>query len=287
MKNKDQILLENLYSEMALTNLKKIGKWDDAKNRHGYDKPSIGILTSPSGLKKLEDTFNRISNWDFNLYFLKNTNAWKESERGIVDANYLRATLGLEAGKDFPIPENGQITVIFTNNKADEKVALTPWTIAHRIGHSFAATFRRQANGGMLLYNTNEISKILKQIISCYGIKDNSSGFMFSGAYYVRDFFQKIGKFRSARMGQLIRPDEFYHEAFAYWLLHDGELDFNEEPPQYLASTNKKAWGNETGRQYKLNDEDDARQYIDQLKYALDERFHTMIGAHIGKISIM
>jgi hypothetical protein len=195
--------------------------------------------------------------------------------------------LGLEAGKDFPAPENNQITVIFTNNKAAEKVSLTPWTIAHRIGHSFAATFRKQINGGTLSYNTNEISKILKQILSCYGIKDDSAGLMFSSEYYMRDFYQKVGKFRSARMGQLIRPAEFYHEAFAYWLQHDGELDLNEEPPQYLASTNKKAWGNERGSIYRLNDEDDARQYIDQFRYKLDERFHTMIGAHMGKISIM
>ena len=79
---------------MALTNLKKIGKWDDAKNRHGYDKPSIGILTSPSGLKKLEDTFNRISNWDFNLYFLKNTPASLEfSKILLVASQYIEATL--------------------------------------------------------------------------------------------------------------------------------------------------------------------------------------------------
>lgn len=286
MKNKDQILLENLYSEMALTNLQKIGRWDDEKNRHGYDKPSIGILTSPSGLKKLEDTFNKIGGWDFNLYFVKKPNAWKYSERGVVDASYIKSNLGLEAGKDFPEPTGNQITIIFTNNSAAEKVPLTPWTIAHRIGHSFAATFRRQNNGGILSHSTNEISRILQKILSCYGITDNSNGLMFSSEYYIRDFYQKIGKFRSARTGQLIRPPEFYHEAFAYWLLHDGDLDFND-PPEHLLSSNKKAWGNPAARYYSLKDGDDAKQYTDDLKYALDERFHTMIGAHIGKISLM
>lgn len=287
MRNKDQILLENLYSEMALTNLKKIGKWDDAKNRHGYDKSSIGILTSPSGLKKLEDTFNRIGNWDFNLYFLKNTNAWNYRETGVVTPEQLRARLGIEGGKDFPLPEGDQITVIFTNNSAVQKVPLTPWTIAHRIGHAFQATFRLDRDRGKLSYSEREVSKSLQKILSCYGIDVGWSGLMYSQEYYIRDLYQKIGKFRSARTGQLIRPSEFYHEAFAYWLLHDGELDFNEEPPQYLASTNKKAWGNNTGSQYRLNNEDNARQYIDQFRYALDERFHTMIGAHMGKISIM
>lgn len=271
---------------MALTNLKKIGKWDDEKNRHGYDKPSIGILTSPAGLKKLEDTFNKIGNWDFNLYFLKDKNAWKYSEEGIVTPDQLRARLGIEAGKDFPLPEGNQITVIFTNNSAAEKVPLTPWTIAHRIGHTFQATFRRQLNGGDLLYSTKEVSRALQQILSCYGIEVGWSGLINSQEFYIRDLYQKIGKFRSARTGQLLRPAEFYHEAFAYWLLHDGELEFND-PPKFLLSSNKKAWGSQTGIYYKLKNEDDVLEYVNQLKYALEERFHTMIGKHMGKIAIM
>ena len=281
--NRDEISLQQIYQEMALTNLQKIGKWDDKKNRHGYDKASIGILSSPAGLKKLENSFNRIGNWDFNLYFVKLPNAWKEAERGLVDPNYLRVTLGLEAGKDFPEPEGNQITVFFTNNAAAEKVPLTPWTIAHRIGHSFAATFRKNND---LNYINKEISKCLQQILEAYSIQVGWSGLRYSEEYYIRDLYQKIGKFRSARMGKLVRPAEFYHEAFAYWLLHDGELDFND-PPEFLQNTNKQAWGKSQARNYRLEDEDEAQEYINQFKYALDEMFNVMIGKHMGTISIM
>ena len=281
--NRDEIFLQQIYQEMALTNLQKIGKWDDKKNRHGYDKASIGILSSPAGLKKLENSFNRIGNWDFNLYFVKLPNAWKEAERGLVDPNYLRVTLGLEAGKDFPEPEGNQITVFFTNNAAAEKVPLTPWTIAHRIGHSFAATFRKNND---LNYINKEISKCLQQILEAYSIQVGWSGLRYSEEYYIRDLYQKIGKFRSARMGKLVRPAEFYHEAFAYWLLHDGELDFND-PPEFLQNTNKQAWGKSQARNYRLEDEDEAQEYINQFKYALDEMFNVMIGKHMGTISIM
>jgi hypothetical protein len=227
--NRDEISLQQIYQEMALTNLQKIGKWEDKKNRHGYDKASIGILSSPAGLKKLENTFNRIGNWDFNLYFVKLPNAWKEAEKGLVTPEFVKEHLGLEVGKDFPEPQNDQITVFFTNNAAAEKVPLTPWTIAHRIGHSFAATFRRNND---LNYINRNISNILKNLFEqAYNINtSNSRDLRYSSDYYVRDFFQKIGKFRSARMGKLVRPAEFYHEAFAYWLLHDGELDFNDPP---------------------------------------------------------
>lgn len=283
--NRDEISLQQIYQEMALTNLQKIGKWEDKKNRHGYDKASIGILSSPAGLKKLENTFNRIGNWDFNLYFVKKPNAWKEAEKGLVTPEYLKESLGLEVGKDYPEPEDNQITVFFTNNAAAEKVPLTPWTIAHRIGHSFAATFRRNND---LNYINRNISNILKNLFEqAYNINtSNSRDLRYSSDYYVRDFFQKIGKFRSARMGKLVRPAEFYHEAFAYWLLHDGELDFND-PPKFLQDTNRQAWGKSTARNYQLVDEDEAWEYINQFKYALDEMFNVMIGKHMGTISIM
>jgi hypothetical protein len=283
--NRDEISLQQIYQEMALTNLQKIGKWEDRKNRHGYDKASIGILSSPAGLKKLENTFNRIGNWDFNLYFVKLPNAWKEAERGLVTPEFVKEHLGLEVGKDFPEPQNDQITVFFTNNAAAEKVPLTPWTIAHRIGHSFAATFRRNND---LNYINRNISNILKNLFEqAYNINtSNSRDLRYSSDYYVRDFFQKIGKFRSARMGKLVRPTEFYHEAFAYWLLHDGELDFND-PPKILQDSNKQAWGKSTARNYRLEDEDEAREYINQFKYALDEMFNVMIGKHMRTMSIM
>lgn len=283
--NRDEISLQQIYQEMALTNLQKIGKWEDRKNRHGYDKASIGILSSPAGLKKLENTFNRIGNWDFNLYFVKLPNAWKEAERGLVTPEFVKEHLGLEVGKDFPEPQNDQITVFFTNNAAAEKVPLTPWTIAHRIGHSFAATFRRNND---LNYINRNISNILKNLFEqAYNINtSNSRDLRYSSDYYVRDFFQKIGKFRSARMGKLVRPAEFYHEAFAYWLLHDGELDFND-PPKILQDSNKQAWGKSTARNYRLEDEDEAWEYINQFKYALDEMFNVMIGKHMRTMSIM
>jgi hypothetical protein len=283
--NRDEISLQQIYQEMALTNLQKIGKWEDKKNRHGYDKASIGILSSPAGLKKLENTFNRIGNWDFNLYFVKLPNAWKEAEKGLVTPEFVKEHLGLEVGKDFPEPQNDQITVFFTNNAAAEKVPLTPWTIAHRIGHSFAATFRRNND---LNYINRNISNILKNLFEqAYNINtSNSRDLRYSSDYYVRDFFQKIGKFRSARMGKLVRPAEFYHEAFAYWLLHDGELDFND-PPKILQDSNKQAWGKSTARNYRLEDEDEAREYINQFKYALDEMFNVMIGKHMRTMSIM
>lgn len=288
----DMINLVSIYNEMALNNLQKIGKWDDKKNRHGYDKASIGILSSPAGLKKLENAFNKISNWDFNLYFVKLPNAWKQAEIGVVDPYKLQELIGVKWGVDFPFPEDDDVTVIFTNNAAAEKVPLTSWTIAHRIGHSFAATFRRKSGDGSIAYYNREISRILKDLLECYGIKTDTTSYSrtdlrFSESYMMRDLFQKIGKFRSARMGLLPRPAEFYHEAFAYWLLHDGELNLNPAPAT-IRGDNKKAWGNPTGRGYHLQHVDRANDIIEhEFKPILEQMFDYYINSHIGTISIM
>ena len=130
-------------TEMALTDFKKIGKWNDPKNRHGYDKQSVAILNSDAGVKKIQDKFNNINIADFNLYFVKKPNASKARELGKVSAGFLKDYTGVEIGKDIPVPSEDSITVVFTNNAAAEKVPLTYWTIAHRIGHAFDATERR------------------------------------------------------------------------------------------------------------------------------------------------
>jgi hypothetical protein len=287
MKNSNQDL-QNLYSEMALSNMQRIGKWDDKKNRHGYDKASIGILSSPAGLKKLEQKFNNIGNWDFNLYFVKLPNAWKNAEMGKVDIEQLPGILGIEAGKDFPVPSNDDITIIFTNNAAAEKVALTPWLIAHRIGHSFAATFRRGQDRS-IDYHHREIDTTLRTIFKdCYGKTYNPDrlGIIYSGDHMVRNFLESIGKFRSARMKKLPRTGEFIYEAFAQYLLADGEVSFNPAP-QTLIDSNKKAWGNETGRTYQLQDPEYAESLIEQLQSNFEQLFDYYLGSHIGTVSIM
>jgi hypothetical protein len=63
-------------------------------------------------------------------------------------------------------------------------------------------------------------------------------------------------------------------------------LDFND-PPKILQDSNKQAWGNSTARNYRLKDEDEALEYINQFKYALDEMFNVMIGKHMRTMSIM
>lgn len=279
------------YFEMALTDFKKIGKWE-GKNRHGYDKASVGILNSDAGVRKIQDTFNKVNLADFNLYFVKQPNAKNYAETGKVDAKFVKDNLNLEVGADIKDPsENDEITIIFTNNVAAERTPLTPWTIAHRIGHAFQATERKKYRNSALDSHLKYIDNILKDILdSCYNydVLSNNSGRSVLGNrdYILRDFLENIGTFRSARLKKLPRTFEFFFECFAQWLLSNGNLKFNDFP-KVLKSSNRKAWGKDTGRYYKLIDEDLADNYKSDLTYAFENAFRELLNSNIGTISIM
>lgn len=279
------------YFEMALTDFKKIGKWQGT-NRHGYDKASVGILNSDVGVRKIQDTFNKVNLADFNLYFVKQPNAKNYAETGKVDAKFVKDNLNLEVGADIKDPsENDEITIIFTNNVAAERTPLTPWTIAHRIGHAFQATERKKYRTSVLDSHLKYIDNILKDIFdSCYNydVLSNNSGRSVLGNrdYILRDFLENIGTFRSARLKKLPRTFEFFYECFAQWLLSNGNLKFNDFP-KVLKSSNRKAWGKDTGRYYKLIDEDLADNYKSDLTYAFENAFSELLDSNIGTISIM
>jgi hypothetical protein len=290
MKNFEE--LYNAILEMALTDFKKIGKWDDKKSRHGYDKASVGILNSDVGVRKIQDAFNKVKLADFNLYFLKKPNAKNFSEIGQVDKEFVQNNLGLTVGTDIKDPsENDEITIVFTNNTAAERTPLTPWTIAHRIGHAFQATERKKYRNSTLDAHLKYIDNILKDMFdSCYNYdilsKSYNRTILGNRDYILRDFLENIGTFRSARLKKLPRTFEFFYECFAQWLLSNGNLKFNDFP-KVLKSSNRKAWGKDTGRYYKLVDEDLADNYKSDLTYALENAFRELLESNVGKISIM
>lgn len=279
---------QKYFEEMALSDIQKIGKWDNSKNRHGYDKQSIGILNSPKGWQKIQDKFNNINLADFNLYFVKDTGAWKTREVGKVDPERVKKEFGLDLSK-MPDYDPDGITVVFTNNAAAEKVPLTPWTIAHRIGHGIYSTFRRQygnRDGDYEFLNGKVEDAVLRILRNGYGIPD-VNGVDVYRKHETRDLFENIGKFRSARMKKLPRTFEFIFECFAQYLFSNGRVSLNDLPAG-LKTSNKKAWGHETGYTRRLKvDPATAEQYKEQLEYALENMFYYWVNSHKGLVSIM
>ena len=276
-----KLVYDDLLIEMPINKFEKIGKWNQKKT-HGYDKASLGILRSDAGVQKIKDKFDNISSIDFNLYFVKDTFASNYSEMGEISEKQLEDMLGLKVGVDIEKPEY-DITVIFTNNKAAEKMPLTYWTIAHRMGHSFRASLSNDQHYRNLLFRIN---KLLKKILeNCYDIGLNND-VLNNRNPMIRSFLESIGKFRSARTKQLPRTFEFVYESFAQWLLSDGELSYNDFPDT-LNTHNKLMYGKPYSSVLRLNDQDEANSYRSELEYNFIELFDYMINYHIGKICLM
>ena len=269
---------------MGLTDFKKFGKWNDPKNRHGYDKQSVGILNSDAGVNKIKDKFNKIDLADFNLYFVKKPNVRKYQQLGKVSDKQVFDYTGLKVGEDIPNPDQDAITIIFTNNDAAEKTPLTYWTIAHRISHAFYVTDGGSNDNRIIM---RRIYKILQEIFEyCYNFNMSIDDISGLNKPIIRHFFESIGTFRSARMKKIVRGFEFIHECFAQYLLSNGNLNFNDFP-EYLKVSNKQEWGRYNGRTLKLKDELYAQDLSYQLRDVLIEYFDYLIGTHVNSISIM
>jgi hypothetical protein len=280
---------EEYFTEMALADSQKIGKWDDKKNRHGYDKASVGILNSPKGWEKIQQTFDRINMADFNLYFVKDVNAWKHRETGKQSPQDVNKKLNFDPSQQEKYDPEA-ITVVFTNNAAAEKVPLTPWTIAHRMGHTFIRSYRQGYlnRDAEFEFRLGKVESAVNSILrNAYGANEVGGGSNVMGTPLHRNLFESIGTMRSARMKKLSRPYEFISECFAQFLLSNGQLKFNNAPA-FLSDSNKKAWGNPTGRNYRLKvDQEQANGMIDNLSGAMSNLFYYWVESHKGTTSIM
>ena len=118
-------------TEMPITQFQLKGSWDpEAKRKYGYSPQDIGILTNQKAVQKIHKSWSNSKN-DFEFYFLRSFKASKHIEVGQVTPEWVKENLEVEIE---PNPEN--ITVIFTQNTGTEKIHMTAWALAHRLGHA-------------------------------------------------------------------------------------------------------------------------------------------------------
>lgn len=76
---------EWIINEMPINKLELIGKWGNNDPLRRYTKIDAGILTSPKGVEKIKQKWSR-TEYDFNLYFVRDKNAWKENFEGVTSS---------------------------------------------------------------------------------------------------------------------------------------------------------------------------------------------------------
>lgn len=260
---------------MPITALHTKGDWGPKSKRYKYSPVDIGILSSPKGREKIIKKWSNSKN-EFEMYFLKSYKASKFVEEGEVSSDWVKQNLeeDIEA-------KNDVITVIFTNNVADEKVPMDYWTIAHRFGHAI------ERNKTFNIYMRKEISKDFKEILEyVYGIKENFDWKL--NEKYNKAIFTAVGKMGSTRNNKLRNSNEFAHELVAQYII-TGKIEFNDLPKNLIVDR-KMAWGRPNYKTIRVVDDVAYTEYNEMIKshavkyeYNLDSIFSGLE----GKIFVM
>jgi hypothetical protein len=277
---------EFLLSEMPITGFQLKGQWGpDARRKYKYSPQDIGILENPKAVEKIHRSWSN-SKSDFELYFLRSWKASRYVERGLVSPEWVKENLEV----DIPAKEDA-ITVIFTNNTGAEKIPMTAWAMAHRLGHAirmdrtFEEHFRKEID--------RDFREILEYV---YGVQNRHSqrpweapipeGQMLERCR--KALFSAVGKMKSARDNNLRNSDEFVHELVAQYII-TGKIEFNDLPDP-LVIDRRMAWGRPNSTTRRVQDKTAYIEYNEMLQshaakyeYNLDTVFNGLE----GKIFVM
>jgi hypothetical protein len=230
--------------EMPLGKFDTTGDFDkgssfrDPKDRKMISNPRFKEIVA----KKFKNTYYTI-----NMFFVNNRDANQHTEVGGVDLDWVRDNLGGEvADKVAPTYQNeSEVNIIYTNNKGAQRVNMTPWIIAHRMGHAFAR-FKQSGGRGMerqfRSYKevVEEISRQFEMIFQeVYGIKSFKSD-KITGPTDRRDqllmkhLSHNIATFKSARDKNMREYFELYNELFAQYVI-TGKVTLKDLPTSFKA----------------------------------------------------
>lgn len=273
-----------ILSEMPISKFQLKGQWgSEAKRNYGYSRVDQEILQNTKAVEKIHKHWNN-SKHNFDLYFLRSYAGMKHVEVGEVKPLWVLNNLGISIE-----PNEDAITIIFTNNTGAEKIFITAWTLAHRLGHAirrdhvFENYFRKEIN--------KDFEEILKYV---YGLDINNKDFYYQNDYfskyekYMKAIFLAVGKMKSARENILRNSNEFIYELVAQYII-TGKITFNDLPKSLILSR-QFAWGRPNYGTKNITDETAFREYNEMLhnsalKY--ESYLDTVFNGLEGKIFVM
>ncbi len=267
-----------LLTEMPITKWELQGNWK--RPGYGYNRQDHGILTSPKAVAKIHKKWSNTKQ-NFEFYFVRTPNHRELQEYGPVTPEFLKEKLGLE------IPANPDaITIVFVNNLGAEKIPMTGWMIAHRLGHTI-----RRKNYTWEQYIEKEIAGDFTEILKDgYGVRGKDS----YGGYGPRNFsselralFHAVGTMKSAQNRALFSPNEFYYELLAQYLIQ-GKIKF-KPLPQFLILKNHVAWGrpNPQGVRLPADKYEDFNDLLQANAEKYDYYYEIILDGLIGEIFLM
>lgn len=276
--NKERSFIKWLI-EAPIADYQTVG---DFNKPHSFkDKRDRTLITNPRSVERAHKKFAN-SDMDFNFIFVNKLGASKFQEVGEVDINYIQKNLGDDVAKVVQDSQNktpDSVTIVFTNNAGAEKIPMTPWIIAHRIGHVLARSkgsrdnfYYKEASNYLIsglseimeYYGKSEYPRSDSSMINSYGKYGNER----NNQLIMKNFFQKVATFRSARKGIIRDWFEVLNELIAQYIT-TGKIKFNDAPQSFKANR----------IDYRCKDIEYVNDLLDSLsntmEYAIDSMLHT------------
>jgi len=242
------------------------------------------LVTHPTAQLKTAKFFEQTP-YDFRLFFSNIPGTAKSTELGAVDEATVRSIFGAAADQILEGHEDA-ITVVFLGNYGDQRVMMTPWIMAHRIGHAIQATGRRKGMDQWRTVEQHFFKAINQKLAEVYGkpiARDMHSYYLdYRRSSEYNALFNAIGTQRSSREGQINRPYEFMYEMFAQYI-QTGTVTLNPFPAQL--GYGRYVFGNQS--QMKARGDDDLKQAAETLGYDMQLLFGDVLSMCNGQIFLM
>jgi hypothetical protein len=251
------------------------------------------LVMHPTAQLKTAKFFEKTP-YEFRLFFSNLTGTGQYSEYGAMDHNKVREVFKDQAEQIIQSSDaEDTITIVFVGNQGGDRVMLTPWIMAHRIGHAIQASNRRYANIQPWVTAERHFFTAINGLLEKYYNKQSRDRFNVTPRDpkwdLTREYnalFNAIGTQRSSREGQIKRPYEFLYEIFAQYL-GTGTIKFNPLPASQ--EYGRKAWGRSTNQLSLRPDEsgEDPNDILATLAYDMELLFNDVLATVVGEILVM
>lgn len=279
-----EFIVEYAVDEMALKQYTPLGDFTKPGPFRGSDKK---LIPHPTNQLKTQKFFEQTP-YDFRLFFSNVPGTGKFSEYGIMGPNEVRNSFNKEIADQLINGSEDTITVLFVGNKGDSKVMMTPWIMAHRIGHAVARATYKQDNKGIWREAEQHFFKTINEILRDYYKVSSTNQFDTQVNWKLRNaysaLFNAIGTQRSSRKELIKRPYEFFYEMFAQYL-GTGHVTLNPLPMK--KEYGRKAWGRST-QSLRMGDiGNEAKNITEILSHDMEILFSDVLSSLVGKILVM
>lgn len=282
-----EFIRESAVDEMALSKYTTFGDFTKPGPFRGPDKR---LIPHPKNQLKTQKFFEKTP-YDFRLFFSNVPGFGKYSEHGAMHPGEIRNTFNKEQADQIINGHENSITVVYVGNKGDAKVMLTPWMMAHRLGHAIQQATYRGGGGGEWKeaekHFFGTVNNLLDEYYSKIGKPYNMPAMKWTLNPEYNALFNAIGTQRSSRSGQIRRPYEFFYELFAQYL-GTGKITLNPFPTNLAYG--RRVFGRPTkymNIKPEYRDTDDRQHASEILAGDMEMLFNDVLASSVGKIFVM